>query len=72
MKKTFKVQDIDCAHCAAKFEEALNKIDGVEKATVNFITQKVIVEADESLMDGIIKQAEKELKKVEPDAELIL
>ncbi len=71
MKKTFKIQDLDCAHCAAKFEEALKKIDGVENAAVNFITQKVIVEADESLMDNIFKQAKKELKKVEPDAELM-
>ena len=38
MKKVYKLQDLDCANCAAKMERAINKIDGVEAASVNFLT----------------------------------
>ena len=47
MKKTFKLIDLDCANCAAKMEDAANKINGVNKATVSFMTQKLKLDADE-------------------------
>ncbi len=70
MKKTFKVLNLDCANCAAKFENAVKKIDGVTSAQVNFLTEKLIIEADENAFDAIISEAKKELKKVERDGEL--
>ena len=70
MKKTFKVLNLDCANCAAKFENAVKKIDGVHSAQVNFLTEKLIIEADENAFDTIIERAKKELKKVERDGEL--
>ena len=48
MKKKFKLQDLDCANCAAKMEEAIKKIEGVSDATVSFMTQKMTIEADDS------------------------
>lgn len=46
MKKTFKLQDLDCANCAAKMERGIAKIDGVKQVNVNFLTQRMTIEAD--------------------------
>ena len=72
MKKTYEIQDLDCAHCAAKMEEAILKIDGVKSASVSFIMQKLTVEAEDDKFDEILKKAIKVCKKIEPDAEIIL
>ena len=67
MKKIFKLEDLDCANCAAKMETAIRKIDGVETATVSFMTQKLTIEADESRFDEIMKEVVAVCKKVEPE-----
>ena len=67
MRKTYKLIDLDCAHCAAKMENAIKKIDGVTEASVSFLTQKLTVEAEESRFEEIMKQVVKACKKVEPD-----
>ncbi len=72
MKKKFKMQDLDCANCAAKMEEAIKKIDGVENATVSFMMQKLTIEAEESRMDEIMEQVVAVCKKVEPDCKILL
>lgn len=72
MKKTFKMIDLDCANCAAKMETAIKKIDGVSDASVNFMTQKMTIEADDARFDAIVKEAVKICKKVEPDCEIVL
>ena len=72
MKKTYKLTDLDCANCAAKMETAIQKIDGVNDATVSFMTQKLTIEADDSRFDEIMKQVVKACKKVEPDCEIHL
>lgn len=72
MKKTFKMTDVDCANCARKMQEAICKLDGVTGATVNFLTQKLTIEADDARFDEIVKQAVKCCKKVDPDCEVIL
>lgn len=72
MKKIYKLEDLDCANCAAKMEAAINKIDGVESAAVSFMTQKLTIEADESRLDEIIKKAAKICKKIEPDCKIIV
>lgn len=72
MKKRFKMQDLDCANCAAKMEEAIKKIEGVEDATVSFMMQKLTIEADEARMDEIMKQVVAVCKKVEPDCKILL
>ncbi|MBP3333997.1 MAG: cation transporter [Clostridia bacterium] len=72
VKKTYKLEDLDCANCAAKMEERIKKIDGVISANVSFIMQKLTIEAEEDSLDKIIKQAAKVCKKVEPDCRIIL
>ncbi len=67
MRKTYKLIDLDCAHCAAKMEAAIQKIDGVSEASVSFLTQKLTVEAEDSRFEEIMKQVVKACKKVEPD-----
>jgi len=72
MKKKFKLQDLDCANCAAKMEDAIKKIDGVTDASVSFMTQKMMVEADESRFDSIMKEVVEVCRKVEPDCQIQL
>lgn len=71
MKKTYILEDLDCAHCAAKMEEAIKKIDGVTFAGVNFIAQKLTIEADDNKFDDIMKEAKAIIKKIEPDCVVV-
>ena len=72
MKKSFKLEDLDCANCAAKMEAAIRKLDGVKDATVSFMTQKLTLEAEDERFDEIVKAAVKCIAKVEPDCRVIL
>ncbi len=72
MKKKFDLDNLDCANCAAKMEAAIKKIDGVEDASVNFLTQKMTLKADDARFDEILKEVVKCIKKVEPDCSVIL
>ena len=71
MKKRFKFVG-DGANCAAKVEAAVKKIDGVNDATVNFMAQKLVLDADDARFDEILKEVEAVAKKVEPDCELFV
>ncbi|MBQ7706427.1 MAG: cation transporter [Lachnospiraceae bacterium] len=72
MKKRFDMVDLDCANCAAKMEEAINKIEGVESATVSFMAQKLSIEAAEEDFEKIMKKVVKAIKKVDADCEVVL
>ena len=72
MKKKFKMVDLDCANCAAKMEEAIKKIDGVNDASVNFMMQKMTIDADDSKFDDIMKEVVTVCAKVEPDCKILL
>ena len=67
MKFKFKVEGLDCANCTAKAERGVSAIDGVESASISFMTLKMIMEFDESRYDEIMGQAMKILRRVEPD-----
>ncbi len=72
MKKTYKIY-VDCANCANKMETAANKTEGVAKATVNFMTQKMIVEfAEGAEPKAVMQEVLKNCKKVEDDCEIEL
>ncbi len=71
MKKTFKLVDLDCANCAAKMENAINKLDGVAAASVNFMAQKLTVEAPDDRFDSVMQEVVRVCKKVEPDCEIV-
>lgn len=72
MKKKFKLMDLDCANCAAKMEDAIKKIDGVNDATVSFMMQKLTLDADDDRFDEILKGAAEICKKVEPDCKIVM
>lgn len=66
MKKKFKCE-VDCANCALKLENALKKVNGVDDVSVNFMTQKLILTADDDKFDSVLKAVIEKAKKVEPD-----
>ena len=72
MKKVFKLRDLDCANCAAKMEAAIAKLDGVENVSVNFMTQKLTLEAADGQFEHVLQEAQKAIRKVEPDCTLVL
>ena len=67
MKKVYKLQDLDCANCAAKMEDAIRRIDGVQEAAVSFMAQKLTITADDARFDAIMKEVVKACRRVEPD-----
>lgn len=69
MKKNYKCE-VDCANCAAKMEDAIKKIEGVIDARVNFMTQKLMIEAADEVFDKVLDESIKACKKVEPDCEI--
>ena len=72
MKKKFKMENLDCANCAAKMEDAIKKIDGVTNASVSFMTQKMVIEADDARFDEIMKEVVSVCAKVEPDCKILM
>lgn len=71
MKKVFKLENLDCANCAAKMERLIQKIDGVGSATISFMTQKLTIDADEARFDEILAKAEDACRKVDADCRII-
>ncbi len=72
MKKVFKLEDLECAHCAQKMEDGIRKLDGVQNVKVNFIMQKMTLEADDERFDEVLKEAVQICKKIEPDCRIII
>lgn len=72
MKKVYKMQELDCANCAAKMEQAISKIPGVEKASVNFMMQKLTLEAAEADLPRILEEAQKAVTKIERHCRIVL
>lgn len=71
MQKKFKIE-VDCANCAAKIETAVKAIPGVENASVSFMTQKMLLAADDACFDEVLQKAVRAAKKIEPDFEIEL
>lgn len=72
MTKIFRMEDLDCANCAAKMEQAIAKLDDVNSVKVNFISQKMTIEADEAHFDEVMQKVAKICRKIEPDCRVIL
>lgn len=65
MKKKFAIEGIDCANCAAKIEALISKIPGVNSCNLNFIAEKITIDADDERFDEIIDEAEEKARKVD-------
>lgn len=72
MKKKFKLEDLDCANCAAKMEDGIKKLDGVIDASVSFMNQKMTIEADDDKFDQIMQEVVSVCAKIEPDCKILL
>ena len=67
MVRNYRLIDLDCANCAAKIEREVAKIKGVNKVTVNFMTTKMTIDADDERIEEIEKEAQKIVKKFESE-----
>lgn len=72
MRKVFKLDEIDCAVCAGKLEDAIKKLDGVEDAKINFLTQKLTLVADGADFDTVLDAVVKLTASIEPDCEILV
>ena len=72
MKKVFQMEDLDCANCAAKMEEAIRKIQGVTYVSISFMAQRMTLEAEDALFDKVVKEAAKAVRRVDDDCRLII
>ena len=72
MKKKFKMEDLDCANCAAKMEATIKKIEGVNEVSINFLAQKMIIDADDLRFDEIMKEAQAACSKVDPECKILM
>lgn len=71
MKKNYRLENLDCANCAAKMERAVARIDGVDSVSISFMGQRMSIDADESRFDKIMDDVVKACKRVEPDCKII-
>ena len=65
MKKTFRLENLDCANCAAKIERSVQKVEGVNSVNVNFMTAKMNLELVDENSDSVIEEIKKTVKKIE-------
>lgn len=72
MKKTYALDELDCANCGLKMEEAIRKIEGVKSVNISFMMQKITLEADDADFERVLKEAVKACKKVEPDCRIVV
>lgn len=67
MRKVFKMEDLECANCAAKMQDAIAKIDGVNSVNISFMAQKLTLDAEDERFDAILDAAQKAISKFEKD-----
>ena len=72
MKKSYRIENLCCANCAAKIEKAVNKLPEVEKATLNFMTLRLTISSGTQDWDGMMEQVKKVFAKIEPESRVIV
>ena len=71
MKRTYKMEELCCANCAAKMETAINKLDDVDTAVINFMSQRITIVADEDKFENVLDEAQKIITKIERNCKII-
>ncbi|WP_336015117.1 heavy-metal-associated domain-containing protein [Fusobacterium polymorphum] len=71
MKKVFKLEGLNCAHCAAKIEEKVSKLEGVKSVVINFMTTKMTLESVDENIGDILEKVKKLINEVEPDVNMV-
>lgn len=69
--KIFILEGLDCANCAQKIEDKINKINGVKKATLNFVNKKLLIEFSDAISEELINQIKSTITSIEPDVNII-
>ena len=72
MKKAFKLDEIDCANCARELQDELSKLEGVKSVSVNFMTQKLTLEAADAEFDDVLQRVIDYAEEAEPDCEILV
>ncbi|EFK93922.1 heavy metal transporter [Finegoldia magna] len=70
MKRRYTLENLECANCAAKMEEKIKELDGVNSVTVNFITTKMVLDVEDDKFDSVLDQAKDIIKSIEPYVEV--
>lgn len=71
MKKKFILEGLGCANCSSKMEKAISKLSGVNEASINFMFKKLVIDADDDKMPSVIEEAEKIVRRIEPDTRMV-
>ncbi|AGM24095.1 MULTISPECIES: cation transporter [Fusobacterium] len=71
MKKVFRLEGLNCAHCAAKIEEKVGKLEGVKSVVINFMTTKMTLESIDENFEEIIANVKKLVNEIEPDVNMV-
>ena len=72
MRKMYKFDNVDCAHCAQKIQDAIKKIDGVRDCVLNFLAQKMVLEFDLADKQRVMEEIVKVARKTAPQFELLV
>ena len=70
MKRKYKLDEIDCANCALKLENAIREVKGVSGVKVNYVMQKMTLEADDAAFDKVEKEVLTLCRRMEPDMDI--
>ena len=70
MKRRYTLENLGCANCAAKMEDEIKKLDGVNSVSVNFITTKMVLDVEDDKFDSVLDQAKDIIKSIEPYVEV--
>ena len=70
MKRRYTLENLGCANCAAKMEEKIKELDGVNSVTVNFITTKMVLDVEDDKFDSVLAQAKDIIKSIAPYVEV--
>ena len=71
MKKVFRLEGLDCAHCAAKIEERVSKLEGVKAVVINFMTTKMTLESIDENIGEVVEKVKKLINEIEPDVNMV-
>ena len=71
MKKVFRLEGLDCAHCAAKIEERVSKVEGVRSVVINFMTTKMTLESIDENIGEVVEKVKKLINEIEPDVNMV-
>ncbi|MBR0135010.1 MAG: cation transporter [Clostridia bacterium] len=71
MKKTYKVTGVDCANCAAKMEQQISKLEGVNSCSLSFVLQKLTIDAEDEMFNRILSDAQAIVKRIDRGAKIV-